>query len=75
MRIFVTREAHLHKTEMRKHDQHLLHNPINVQAHICFGGRVVPAMVIKSADRIAWVAKLLGLWLYEIPLPLSSVVH
>ena len=36
---FVTREAPLHTDEMRRHDQHLLHTPIKVQAHKCFGGK------------------------------------
>ena len=74
----VTREAQLRTDVMRKHDQHLLHNPMNVQADKYFGcRRVVPAMVINSGDAIAWLAtsKLLGLRLYEVSLPTSSFVH
>ena len=37
--LFVTREAPLHMDEMRRHDQHLLLTPIDVQAHKCFGGK------------------------------------
>ena len=37
--LFVTREALLRTDEMRSHDQHLLHTPIKVQAHKCFGGK------------------------------------
>ena len=59
-----------------RHDQHLLHTPLNVQAHKYFGGkRVVPAMVIKSGEPIALLAKLLGLQLYGVSLPTLSFAH
>ena len=49
---------------------------IKVYAHKCFGGRqAVPAMVSKSGESVAWLAKLCRLQHYGMPLPTLSFVH
>ena len=57
---FVTREAQLQVHEIRRHDEHLLHTAIKVGAHLHAVNALVVenAMVIKSGESVAWLAKL-----------------
>ena len=57
---FVTREAQPHIREIRRYDEHLLHTAMRVYAHLHAANALVAedAMVIKSGESVAWLAKL-----------------